>query len=1135
MKHLLALGLALCAFTPVNAEPKAPANWKVEVVAEHPVINYCSVVCCAPDGRIFVAEDPMDMVGPPNQPIDRIMCLHPDGKWTVFADKLYAVFGLYYMDGKLFVHHSPKFSVFDDCGTVGKNRVDLIACTNPKPWAGMNDHIPSNFRLGMDGWFYMSTGDKGIYGAVGTDGSKAEIHGGGVMRFRPDGTHLEVFSTGSRNHLDVAINAEDEIFTYDNTDDGNGWWTRLTHMVDGGFYGYPYDYKPRRPYTLWMMGDFGGGSPTGGLAYNEDALPKEYHGNLFMCEWGKRELARFKVKRDGGSFKIESREAFLAKDTKEFRPVGIAVSADGMSFYIADWNFGGWSNKTVKAGRLIKATYTGKSEAAPKPEWYVPAAMGKPFKATTADLIQGLRHPAQSVRLVAMRRVAERPAAETVAELEKLFKDANAPAFARWSALWTLDRIDEGKASRSIIRAALKDSDVSVRRQAARQLGTRAAKDAVTDLAKLLAEDDDRSVRFQAATALGHIGQPAAVDALLASLTETDLFTRYAEFNALNRIGRAQPEAWTKIAAGLNSDETRVREAALFAFRDTYDVAAFGALMKFAVNDKISGERRSVVLAMLGDLAKKAPAWKGEWWGTQPVRSPAPAHTVTWAVTDEILTVLRHGLTDADPQARQGAALGMIASHEPRLALELIKHVPTEKDNQAKKVMLEALSQVGTPNEEFVKTANQLCADLLKTGTLIPETLAFAANLGDATPELTEVALKLTSQDLAAPQLIALMETLSWSTDPRVVSTLLAKFENKNASVRIRAVQLITNRWNEDVTNALMKALNDTDLTVRKEVVICLGKRKERDALPELLQLLNNKDLRFDAITALAQMPDPRATVAYLEGMSGKNNKQRDESIRALTLVKKDAWPTVENRLKEKPALPGSVVLQLQKIYKGMPEATKSELFKLAAKEISPADFAAASLKEKGDAARGRVLFLDAKGVACAKCHRVGDTGGEVGPDLSGIGVKYNRDQLIESVLFPSKQILDGYDMHLFETKDGKILSGIIRAETAADITMIDAEGKKHTVKIADLESRAKSPKSIMPEGLQTNLTVSEFADLISFLESLKEKMPGQPPAKKQGAQAPRTMPFVPVAYESPILQAAHLKKTTERRYYLGR
>jgi putative membrane-bound dehydrogenase-like protein len=1105
MRYSLALVLALCSFNSAWALPKAPANWKVEVVAEQPVIKNPSVVCCAPDGRIFVAEDPMDMVGPPNEPGDRIMCLHPDGKWTVFAEKLYAVFGLYYLDGKLFVHHSPRFSVFDDGGTVGKNRVDLIDCTNPRPWAGMNDHIPSNFRLGMDGWFYMSTGDKGIYGAVGKDGSKAEIHGGGVMRFRPDGTHLEVFSTGSRNHLDVAINSEDEIFTYDNTDDGNGWWTRLTHMVDGGFYGYPYDYKPRRPYTLWMMADYGGGSPTGGLAYNEDALPEEYRGNLFMCEWGKKELVRFRVQRDGGSFKVESREAFLAKDTQEFRPVGIAISADGMSFYLADWNFGGWSNKTAKVGRLLKATYTGKSEAAPKPEWYVPAAMGKSFKATTAELIQAMRHPAQSVRLVAMRRIAERPAAETVAELEKLFQDAKAPAFARWSALWTLDRIDEGKASRSIIRAALKDSDVSVRRQAARQLGTRAVKEAVADLTKLLSEDNDRSVRFQAATALGHIGQPAAVDALLASLSETDLFTRYAEFNALNRIGRAQPEAWAKIVAGLNSDETRVREATLFAFRETYEPAALGALVKFATDSKISGERRSVAFPLLGDLTKKVPAWKGQWWNTQPVKAPPPAHTETWTGTNETLTALQLGLKDGDALVRQGAAQGMIAAHEPQLAMALIAYIPNEKDNQAKKVMLETLSQVRAPDEAFVKAANQLCADLLKTGTLIPETLAFAAKLGDATPELTEVAFKLTTVDLPADQLIALLETLSWSTDPRVVKILVEKMENKSAKVRARAVQLVTNRFNEDVYKALMKAFKDQDLTVRKEVVICLGKRKERDAMPELLALLSNKDLKFDAITALAQMPDPRAAGAYLEGIGGKNNKQRDESIRALSLVKKDAWPTVETRLKAKPALPAGVVLQLQKIYQNVPEAKDSSLFKLAVKEIRPEDFATASLKEKGNAERGRAIFLDAKGVACAKCHRVGKEGGEVGPDLSGIGLKYNRDQLIDNVLFPSKQILDGYDMHLVETKDGKLLSGIIRAENATDITMIDAEGKTHAVKIANLESRAKSPKSIMPEGSQTNLTVSEFADLISFLESLKEKMPAQqPPAKKQGAQAPR-------------------------------
>ena len=117
-------------------------------------------------------------------------------------------------------------------------------------------------------------------------------------------------------------------------------------------------------------------------------------------------------------------------------------------------------------------TWTGKSYAAPKPAWYVPAAMGKPFTATTAELIDGLKHPAESVRLVAQRRIAER-GSEAVAPLVALLNDAKAPPHARWYAIWTLDRIDDGKAGRDAIIAIVTDpkADVSVRRQAARQLG----------------------------------------------------------------------------------------------------------------------------------------------------------------------------------------------------------------------------------------------------------------------------------------------------------------------------------------------------------------------------------------------------------------------------------------------------------------------------------------------------------------------------------------------------------------------------------------------------------------------------------------------------------------------------------------
>ena len=270
--------------------PVCPPDWRFDLVTQAPTISAPSVICCSPDGRIFMGQDVMDMGSPTDKPGDRILCIYPDGKIKVFATNLHAVFGLEYIDGKVYVHHSPMFSVFDDNNGVGVNRKDLIASDNPHPWApSFNDHIPSGFRLAMDGYFYICTGDKGVLGAVGTDGRKIEMRGG-IYRMRPDGTGLEVYTTGTRNHLDVAINSEDEMFTYDNTDDGGGWWTRLTHMVDGGYYGYPYHFKPQQPFTLWMMTDWGGktGAPTGAIAYNEDALPPEYHGNLFLCDWSDR-------------------------------------------------------------------------------------------------------------------------------------------------------------------------------------------------------------------------------------------------------------------------------------------------------------------------------------------------------------------------------------------------------------------------------------------------------------------------------------------------------------------------------------------------------------------------------------------------------------------------------------------------------------------------------------------------------------------------------------------------------------------------------------------------------------------------------------------------------------------------------
>ncbi len=157
-----------------------------------------------------------------------------------------------------------------------------------------------------------------------------------------------------------------------------------------------------------------------------------------------------------------------------------------------------------------------------------------------------------------------------------------------------------------------------------------------------------------------------------------------------------------------------------------------------------------------------------------------------------------------------------------------------------------------------------------------------------------------------------------------------------------------------------------------------------------------------------------------------------------------------------------------------------------ARESYNPEIYRALAMKGTGSAARGRTLFSDLKGLACVKCHSVGKEGGTVGPELSSVGAKYSRDELIASVLFPSAKISSGYEPTILALDDGRILTGIIRSETADSVEMQDADAKAIRVAKAQVDERKRSDVSIMPNGLAQGLSPQDFADLIAYLESLK-------------------------------------------------
>jgi putative membrane-bound dehydrogenase-like protein len=146
-----------------------------------------------------------------------------------------------------------------------------------------------------------------------------------------------------------------------------------------------------------------------------------------------------------------------------------------------------------------------------------------------------------------------------------------------------------------------------------------------------------------------------------------------------------------------------------------------------------------------------------------------------------------------------------------------------------------------------------------------------------------------------------------------------------------------------------------------------------------------------------------------------------------------------------------------------------------------------AALARTGDPLRGRKLFFDVEKSQCLKCHRLGEQGERIGPELTGIGGRFSRIYIVESILEPSRTIAPSFATLMLVLKNGKTLTGVKVAETDMTLTLADNQGQQHTVTKTDIEQQQPSPVSSMPEGLEKRFTPEEFVDLIAFLMSQKE------------------------------------------------
>jgi len=262
-----------------------------------------------------------------------------------------------------------------------------------------------------------------------------------------------------------------------------------------------------------------------------------------------------------------------------------------------------------------------------------------------------------------------------------------------------------------------------------------------------------------------------------------------------------------------------------------------------------------------------------------------------------------------------------------------------------------------------------------------------------------------------------------------------------------------------------------------------LGDRHAKSAVPDLLKLVDDPQLGPAVLLALAKTPDGRALKAYVKALASKDAALREQTRNAIAKVADQILPEVELQANQ---FPPQVIAELQKALAKNEKARKGPIFLIAVKVLEPAEYETFARKTPGDAMRGQKLFEDAEGMSGIRCHSVGGKGGSIGPDLSTIGAQYSRELLIESLLYPSRSIREGYQVFTVKTRGGDVFDGLFKGETDSAVNLLDSAGTLQVIPKSQITSRRASAISLMPEGLQSALSLEEFADLIAYMQSLR-------------------------------------------------
>lgn len=613
----------------------------------------------------------------------------------------------------------------------------------------------------------------------------------------------------------------------------------------------------------------------------------------------------------------------------------------------------------------------------------------------------------------------------------------------------------------------LGDGRFAVRARAVQQLSRRGT-DALAVLREALKNQASALVRREAVWVLTRLEGVEALRALRVALADKDTSVRLTAVTAVGLL--RDTGAMSVLTQLVKTDSPPIRREAATALGRLKDTAAVGALFESlrAGGDPFLEHATIYALIQIGDRGATLK-----------------------------------GLADPSPAVKRGALVALDQMDGGNLTRELVTPLLSTDDPALQKTALAVITTRGW-SKEIVSLLRQWLAQEVPAdsreslrGTVLAlckdpaiQELVARALVKDETPVTTRLLLLET---IARAPLDKFPE--SWS------ASLGRALDHPDESVVRQAVATLRAGRVDQFDDRLVRLAKDLKkpAELRLAALAAVANRLPRVEpvlFDFLLAHLDKEVPSLERLAAAGALGDARLDDGQLERLTGTVvGVGALEMPHLITAFERSKSPAVGEKLiaalARAPGLESLSPEVLRRTLQGYPEKVHvaarplfkrlevdTEKMKARLAELVP-------LLTGGDARRGREVFLGNK-ANCTACHTVQGQGGQVGPDLSKIGAVRGGRDLLEAIVFPSASFARGYEPYLVTTRAGRTFSGILRQQTAEAIYLVTSDRSELRVQRQEVETLEPGKVSIMPQGLDAQLSQQELVDLIAFLQALR-------------------------------------------------